>query len=152
MQSDWKELIASLKSHGVEFLIVDAHALAFHARPRFTEDLDIYLRRSDENAKRLLAALNDFGLPVTKEAVQHLMDAEREMMVLGREPVAVDLLNFLDGVEFDGAWSRRVTGDVLGESVFVISIEDYVSTKKACGRPKDLADLALLGEVTGETY
>ena len=41
MQSDWKELIALLKSHDVEFLVVGAHALAVHARPRFTEDLDV---------------------------------------------------------------------------------------------------------------
>ena len=152
MQSDWKELIASLKSHGVEFLVVGAHALAFYARPRFTEDLDLFIRRSDENADRLTDALHDFGIPVNRSAVQRLIESEREMIVLGNAPVAVDLLNFLDGVDFDQAWSRRVEGNVLGVEVFLLSLQDYVATKKASARPKDIADLAILSEVTGETY
>ena len=88
MKSDWKELIAALKSHGVEFLVVGAHALAFHARPRFTEDLDVFLRKTDENALRLFAALHEFGLPVTQDAIDRLFKTDREMIVLGHESVA----------------------------------------------------------------
>lgn len=150
--SDWKELIATLKSHGVEFLIVGAHALAFHARPRFTEDLDVFLLKTDDNGQRLHAALHEFGLPVTQEAIDRLFSTEREMIVLGHEPVAVDLMNFLDGVSFDQAWQNRVEGEVFGETVYFIGIEEYVATKKASGRAKDLADLAILSDATGDQY
>lgn len=149
MKSDWSELIASLRSHGVEFLIVGAHALAFHARPRFTGDLDVFLRRSAENKERTHRALAAFGLPLRPEALDKLFDEERQMLVLGREPMAVDLMGFLDGVSFEDAWRRRVEGEVLGEPAFVISAEDYRATKRASGRPKDLADLALLDESMG---
>lgn len=151
MQSDWKELIASLKSHGVEFLVVGAHALAVHGRPRFTEDLDVFLRKTDENRTRLAAAMNEFGLPLDAPALDRLFGEGRNMLVVGRKPFAVDFLNFLDGVTFDAAWDRKVEEQVFGEETFVMGIDDFVATKRATGRPKDLADLALLSENLGRT-
>jgi len=44
LSNDSKEFIASLNSRGIEYLIVGAHALAFHASPRFTGELDILIR------------------------------------------------------------------------------------------------------------
>ena len=61
LNNDWKEFIALLNSHGVEYLIVGAHSLAFHARPRFTGDLDILIRPTPENAAKIVAVLNEFG-------------------------------------------------------------------------------------------
>jgi hypothetical protein len=146
MKSDWSELIASLRSHGVEFLIVGAHALAFHGRARYTEDLDVFLHRTAENRERTGAALAAFGIPVRAEALDRLFGEGRQMLVLGHAPFAVDLMGFLDGVEFDQAWERRCDGMVLGEAAYVIGIEDYLATKRASGRPKDLADIAILEE------
>jgi hypothetical protein len=149
MQSDWKELIALLKSHDVEFLVVGAHALAVHARPRFTEDLDVFLRKSEENRHRLAGVLRDFGLPVDGPALDRLFGEGRNMLVIGRKPFAVDFLNFLDGVTFESAWDRKVEDHVFGELTHVIGLDDFVATKRASGRPKDLADLALLSEALG---
>ena len=61
-------------------------------------------------------------------------------------------MNFLDGVEFETAWKNKVEGVLLGETVYFIGIKEYVATKRASGRPKDIADLAILSEVTGESY
>jgi hypothetical protein len=61
LSNDSKEFIALLNSHGVEYLIVGAHSLAFHARPRFTGDLDILIRPTPENATKIVAVLNKFG-------------------------------------------------------------------------------------------
>ena len=61
LSSDSREPIALLNSHGVEYLIIGAHSLAFHARPRFTGDLDILVRPTAENAAKILAVLNEFG-------------------------------------------------------------------------------------------
>src|SRR2546421_4222787 len=102
LSDDLKELIGSFQSQGVEFLVVGAHALAFHARPRFTEDLDLFLRRTAGNATRVRKALDAFGFSLTDEAEQRLATDPRGMIVLGRKPHQVDLLNFLDGVEFEG--------------------------------------------------
>ncbi|MBS1726546.1 MAG: nucleotidyltransferase [Armatimonadetes bacterium] len=141
-----KELIESLKSHDVEFLVVGAHALAHHGRPRFTEDLDLFLRRTAENEVALTGALREFGIPISAEAAHQLMSFDRQMIVLGHAPNAVDLLNFLDGVDFDEAWTNRVEGDIFGVKTWMIGKEDFVKTKRASGRPKDLLDLELLAD------
>src|SRR5437764_7685219 len=101
LSDDLKELIGLFQSQGVEFLVVGAHALAFHARPRFTEDLDLFLRRTRENARRARKALDEFGFRLTDQAENKLAEDSRGMIVLGRKPNQVDLLNFLDGVDFE---------------------------------------------------
>lgn len=73
------------------------------------------------------------------------------MLVLGRKPNQVDLLNFLDGVDFDIAWARACEGELAGVNVRYIGLEDYVSTKRASGRAKDLDDLNRLREFRGES-
>jgi len=147
MESDWKELIELLQSHGVEFLVVGAHALAFFGRPRYTEDLDLFLRMSKKNQIALQSALKEFGITVSDEGAKKLMSQERQMLVLGHEPYAVDLLNFLDGVDFDSAWNSKVPGKVFGAKTWIISKEDFIKTKTASGRKKDLLDLELLKEL-----
>lgn len=57
---DFEEFLASCNAHGVGYLVVGAHAVAFHSHPRATKDLDIYVEASAENAERLLAAIHDF--------------------------------------------------------------------------------------------
>jgi hypothetical protein len=123
---------------------VGAHALAFYAKPRFTEDLDLFVRRSHENAARVRSALEEFGFHLQDEAEAHLHQGHRAMIVLGRKPNQVDILNFLSGVDFDSAWNRRTSG-LLGDIVVnYISLEDLAATKRAAARPQDLADLAQL--------
>ena len=93
MESDWKELIELLQSHGVDYIVVGAHALAFFGRPRFTEDLDLFLRKSHQNGLALKSALAEFGIPISTQKLDQLMTTDRQMLVLGHEPHAVDLLN-----------------------------------------------------------
>ena len=150
LSDDLKELIGLFQSHRVEFLIVGAHALAFYARPRFTEDLDLFLKRTCENATQARKALDEFGFALTDDAEKRLAEDPRGMIVLGRKPNQVDLLNFLDGVSFEEAWSRRKRGRLGELEVDFISLEDYVRTKEASGRPRDLDDLRRLKEHLGE--
>jgi len=147
MTDDLKELIGSLRSHKVDFLVVGPVALTVHARPRYTEDLDLWIRRTEENVDRLRAALEACGFPVVKGALSDFVDKDRQMIILGAAPQAVDLLNFLGGVEFDPAWEKRVPGLLWGQEVDFIGRDDFIASKEAAGRPKDLADLALLQEV-----
>jgi hypothetical protein len=58
---DLREFIESLNFHRVEYLIVGAHALAYHGSPRYTGDLDILIRPSADNANRLEGAIRKFG-------------------------------------------------------------------------------------------
>ena len=144
ISEDLSELIGLLKSHDVEFIVVGAHALAFHGVPRFTEDIDFFIARTEGNVSRLAEALAVFGVPLDAAARDDMVAKPRGVIFIGHKPNRADFLNFLDGVEFESAWQRRVTGPLAGVEVCFLSIEDYQATKKASGRPKDAADLALL--------
>ena len=149
LSKDLIELIESLTSHGVEFLVAGAHVLAHHGRGRFTEDLDFFLRRTDDNVVLVRDALHEFGFDLSEEAQSRLRDDTRGFIALGRKPNRVDLLNFLDGVDFDEAWRRKSPGQLAGIDVFFLSLEDYVATKRSSGRPKDRLDLELLRDAVG---
>jgi len=150
LNDDLKELIELFQSHHVDFLVVGAHALAFHARPRFTEDLDLFLHRTPDNAGRARKALEEFGLQISEDVERQLAENPRAMIVLGSKPHQVDLLNFLDGVAFEQAWERRAVGSLGSLTVPYLGLEDYVATKRAAGRAQDLDDLNRLREVLGE--
>jgi len=151
ISDDLKELVALFKSKNVEFLVVGAHALAFHGFPRATFDLDLWIRQSAENIHKVRVALDEFGFPIG-DAGEREFQVPRKMLVIGVEPHQVDVLAFLDGCDFDVAWSRREQGELSGVEVEYLSLKDYIQTKTASGRPKDLSDLERLREIMGSSF
>ena len=143
MHSDYKELLSVLKKHRVKYLVVGAYAVAIHAQPRATKDLDILVKADAENAKAVFAALGQFGAPL--QGMTSADFAEHgPFFRMGREPVGVDILTAIPGVEFDAAWERRIE-DVVdparGLKANFISREDLIAAKLASGRLQDLADV-----------
>jgi len=61
LSNDLREFLESLNSRDIDYVIVGAHSLAFHARPRYTGDLDILVRATPENAAKVVDLLNHFG-------------------------------------------------------------------------------------------
>ncbi len=147
LHPDFRAFIESLTHHGVRFLIVGAHAMAYHGRPRDTDDLDVFIEPSVDNARTLAAALRDFGGydAVAEMAETHLADADR-IVTLGRPPVAIDVITSVSGLRFDEAFAEHMDGDVDRLVIPFISLEHFVVNKKAAGRIKDRQDLALLAE------
>ncbi len=150
MHSDYEELLSILNAHRVKYLVVGAYAVSIHAQPRATKDLDILVKADPENAKAVFAALAEFGAPL--EGLSSVDFAEPgPFFRIGREPVGVDILTAIDGVEFDAAWGRRVDDvidPVTGLTASFISREDLIATKLASGRPQDLADVDAIRKAT----
>jgi hypothetical protein len=142
---EWSEFVDLLLRHRVRFLLIGAHALAIHGRPRATLDLDVFVEASEANAKRLGDALADFGFLESGAQWRQFAEPDR-MMTLGREPLRIDILNKISGVSFATAWKNRVPGDIGGRRIHVIGLADLRRNKRASGRPKDLLDIALLDE------
>jgi len=136
---DFRDMLGQLKSSGAEFLVVGAHALAAHGKPRATGDLDIWVRRSEENAERLWRALAEFGAPMEQFTRADLL-AENAVIQLGVAPGRIDLMTGLSGVEFDQAWQNRDMLIVDGLEVPVIGRAEFVRNKRATGRAKDRLD------------
>ena len=146
IQPDFKEFLALLNAKHVEFLIVGGYALAFHGAPRFTGDIDIFVRPTPENAARLLAALNAFGFQFPNLSEQDFVALD-QVVQLGVPPVRIDLMTSLSGVSWDEADTSKVSGLYGDVPVYYIGLNDYIVNKKASGRQKDLADIEALGEL-----
>ncbi|MBK7907714.1 MAG: nucleotidyltransferase [Gemmatimonadetes bacterium] len=143
LDKDLRELLALLNAAGVEFLVVGGHAVAFHGRPRLTEDLDLFVRPELANGERIMRALQAFGfgsLGITAADFR----ADDRVIQLGRAPNRVDLLTKLYGVDFADAWSRRVAARLDDADVWMISREDLIRNKRETGRTQDLADAEFL--------
>ena len=148
MYQDYRDLLSAFHAHGVRYLIVGGYAVSFHAQPRFTRDLDLFIGADPSNAKAAYAALSSFGAPLDAIGVDDLADRSG-FVRFGREPRGIDILPDIPGVDFDAAWARRVE-DVIdtatGLTANFISREDLIAAKLAAGRPQDLADAAALQE------
>jgi len=140
---DFKDLFVELNAHGVEFLVVGAHALAAHGHVRATKDLDVWVRPDRKNASRIIRALSAFGAP-THTVTEDDFAVPGITFQIGVEPVRIDIITEVDGLTFEPAWQNRVASQYGGAPVFVVSREDFIRNKRAAGRPQDLADIASL--------
>jgi len=136
--------IESLNSNGVEYLIVGAVALAYHGFPRYTGDLDVLVRNSPGNTRRLESALAGFGFASLGLKAADFADSYR-VIQLGVPPNRIDLLTSITGVPFDEAWGDRVDADLEGTRVSFISRQALIRNKRLAGRAQDKADLEVLG-------
>ena len=143
LPEDWRAFIELLNSNGVEYLLVGAVALAYHGVPRYTGDLDILVRNSPENARRLEAVLAGFGFSSLGLGAADFVDSY-QVIQLGVVPTRIDLLTSLTGVSFEEAWHGRVEAEFTGIRTNVIGRQALVQNKRSTGRPQDLADLEAL--------
>jgi hypothetical protein len=134
--------LSAFHAHGVKYLVVGGVAVIFHAQPRFTKDLDLFIKADPANAKATYAALAQFGAALEGLTPEDFTDRS-SFFRFGREPKGFDILPNIPGVDFDAAWKRRVESVIdptSGLKAFFISAEDLIASKLAAGRPQDIAD------------
>lgn len=143
LNPDFRDMLSCLKDEGVDFIVVGAYALAAHGLTRATGDIDVWLRMSPDNARKVLRALAKFGAP-TSDLSEEDFTTPATVLQLGIAPGRIDLLTAIDGVEFDEAARDKVKIDVDGVEVFVLSKRALLKNKLAAGRDKDFSDIAWL--------
>lgn len=143
LASDFNEFIGSLNAHGAEFLVVGAYALAFHGAPRFTGDLDLFVRPTLDNTAKVLDAVRAFGFPVEDLQPGDLTDPRR-ILEMGIEPVQIHVMSAISGVSWEEAWRTRAPGSCGDHAVSFIGRDAFLQNKRAAARPKDLADIDAL--------
>ena len=142
-------MLSALSAEQTEFLVVGAYAMAAHGLPRATGDIDIWVRPTEENAKRVWAALKRFRCPMFDLTVEDL-HAPDIVFQIGIAPNRIDILTSITGVDFDTAWSERREVDLGGQVASVLSRSHLTQNKIATGRPKDLADVAWLEQTASD--
>jgi Nucleotidyl transferase of unknown function (DUF2204) len=145
LNNDFRDILSGFIAEGVEFLLVGAYAMAVHGVPRATGDIDLWIRPSAENSRRVWKALAAFGAPVSDIRAEELATPGLVYQI-GVAPRRIDVLTSIDGIEFPDAWPNRTEVQIEGLSIPVLGRGDLIRNKKAAGRAKDQADLALLAE------
>lgn len=140
LAKDFEDFLELLNKHKVEYMVVGGYALAFHGKPRYTGDLDIWINITSENALLMVQVVKEFGMQsLGLEEVDFLRPGY--ITQIGYPPLRIDILNHIDGLEFKEAKKEVQIIDADGLSVRYIGLHDFVKNKLASGRPQDLSDI-----------
>ncbi len=146
LPEDLKQLLLAFNAHGVEYLVVGGWAVSFYSEPRSTKDIDLFIRSGDQNSEAVFRALAEFGAPLEGVTSADFRDNPICVFQVGSSPVRADILQSIDGVDFDEAWRNRVELSLDGIVVHVISAEHLIKNKMTSGRLQDLADVEAIRE------
>lgn len=146
LSSDCKEFLALLRYEGVDFLMVGAVALAAHGRPRYSGDVDVWIRCDHETALKMERVIENFGFASTGLKAADFACPD-QVIQLGVAPNRIDILTGLTGLSFASAWANRVELELDGALLPFLDKASFITNKKAIGRAKDLADIEELGEI-----
>lgn len=144
---DFKDIVDALLTAEARFVVIGAHAMAAQGVPRATGDFDLFIEPEASNARRVLAALHEFGAPVDAHGIGETDLATPGLIYqIGLPPRRIDILTSIDGVTFAEAWKGRIQVLLDGTPIPVLGRAELIANKRAAGRAKDHADLALLLE------
>lgn len=137
--SDFRDLLRSFNAAGVKYLVVGGYAVMVHTEPRYTKDLDLWIRPDLENARAVLAALSEFGAPIGGVKPEDFTEPEIFFQI-GVDPVRVDIMTSVTGLDFETAWDRKIDVDFSGVQAPVLCRADILAAKVASGRARDRRD------------
>jgi hypothetical protein len=142
---DFEDLLELLDRHGVRYLIIGGLAFIFHAKPRYTKGIDLWIDPDPANVERANLALAEFGSP-------HLLEAAKpyEILQLGVEPNRIDLLlepGGTSGLHFDVAWERRIESRYGAARANWIGLDGLIAIKSGIDDPRHQDDARILREL-----
>jgi predicted nucleotidyltransferase len=143
LPNDFSEFLKLLNKHKVKYLLIGGYAVGYHGYPRATNDIDIWVENSEENADKLVKTVKAFGFNEPKLSSE-LFKIKKNIIRMGRTPMRIEIILDIDGVEFTKSYEKKIIADIDGIKVNIISLPDLKTNKKASGRHKDLADLEYL--------
>lgn len=146
LPEDLRQLLLAFNAHGVEYLVVGGWAVGFYSEPRSTKDIDLFIKSGIKNSEAVFRALAEFGAPVAGLTPVDFRDDPSSVFQLGFSPARADILQSIDGVDFDSAWKDRVQFTLDGVEVNVISAVHLIENKLKSGTLQDLADVEAVRE------
>lgn len=140
-----EKLLQLLNEHDVDYIVIGAVAGAAHGHIRSTKDIDIFIRATSANAKKVRNVLEEFGYDVTDLTIEEML--KRKILFRGYW-LEVDIHPSVTGIHsFDKAWKEKLLAEYKGTPTYFASLNDLIKMKKAAGRPKDKLDLEVLMEI-----
>jgi len=136
---DFEDLLELLDRHRARYLIVGGLAFIYHAKPRYTKDMDLWIDAEPDNVERVNLTLADFGSP-------HLLDADNpdEILQLGAPPNRIDLIRSVIDLDFDSVWARRIEGRYGRAKANWIDLDSLIAIKSRIDHPRHQEDARIL--------
>jgi len=143
LEKDILDFVALCNKHEVRYLVIGGYAVSIHGHPRSTKDIDVCIEMSELNASKMISVINEFGFGSLKLNKEDFLKKDL-VTQLGFPPLRIDILNDLDGVNFEEAWNNKKI--VIFEHVPVnfIGYNELLIVKQKSGRSQDIADIELL--------
>jgi predicted nucleotidyltransferase len=146
LAKDFEDFVQLLNDYKVEYMVVGGYAMAFHGKPRYTGDLDIWINISEANAQKMLKVMNAFGMASLGFEKDDFLEPGY-ISQIGYPPLRIDILNNIDGVGFTEAYENKkkfVEGDL---EISYIGLQDLLANKIASGRKTDIADVQVIKKI-----
>ena len=143
VERDYEELLRLLNENKVQYCVVGAFSVAFYSRPRFSKDIDLLVKPTLENGKKIINALKEFGFGSLKLSAEDFIRKDA-IIQLGYEPVRIDLMTSIEGCTFKEVWKTKKRGVYGRQKVFFIGLKELIKNKRVSARLQDKADLKLL--------
>jgi predicted nucleotidyltransferase len=140
LAADFKDFLKLCLLNKVRFMMIGGYAVIHYSRPRYTGDLDLWIDSSEDNARRVIAVLVEFGFKQSEVPIE-LITQDKKIIRMGFEPMRLELFTHIPGVEFDQCYERHEVVKIGKMTVPIISLDDLKVNKLASGRAKDLQDL-----------
>lgn len=145
---DYADLLLELSDAGAEFLLVGGWAVILYGHVRATDDMDIFVRPTNENSTRVYDALANFGAPLKAHGLAPNHFAKQgDAYRFGISPLKIEVLTQISGVSFDDALQGAQTFNLEGRSIPYIGRAALIRNKESAGRHKDLADVEVLTRI-----
>jgi hypothetical protein len=142
---DVKALARYLNEAGVEYALVGGYAIAAHGFNRFTEDIDILVDASADNARRWIAALSRLpdGAAAELAAESDVFADDTRYAIRINDEFSVDVMPSIAGLSWQEMKSHVTSVTVDGVEIRLLDLPGLLRTKQGL-RPKDQMDAAVL--------
>jgi hypothetical protein len=136
---DFEDMLDLLEKHKARYLIIGGLAFIYHAKPRYTKDIDLWIDPVKDNISLANNALEEFGSPFLIDP-NHL----EQILQIGVAPNRIDVLLDVGPVEFEDAWLKRICGKYGASNANWIDIESLIKIKDSINKPKHQEDARIL--------
>src|SRR5882724_3042386 len=143
LENDFVDFVKLCNQYKLKYLVIGGYAVSVHGYPRSTKDLDVCIELSQANAEKMVRVINDFGFGSLKLTTEDFLKTNF-VTQLGHEPIRIDILNDLDGVNFEEAWLNKKMVNYEGVIIPFIGYNELLKVKAKAGRPQDIADISKL--------
>jgi len=139
---DFDDMLHFLDKHKVRYLIIGGLAFIYHAKPRYTKDMDLWIDPKPENVKRTNLALAEFGS-------LYLLNPKniKEILQLGVAPDRIDFILHIGGARFETAWEKRIKGYYGSTKANWVDMDTLIRIKSKIDNPRHQEDVRVLREV-----